>query len=260
MLTQKRQYNYLIKRWLLIRRHLMAYAASGDPESLHRVRVEVKKLKAFLQFARSIGRKKNAPSQPRSLKKMFRRAGMIRDAGIQLQLMQQFNLPDAAFRAGETQVIEQLSDAFREDFTYFDKSLRQTFRKLLGTLRPVRKHDVRHWLSRRLGAIAEMVASPGSDQLHEARKVVKSLVYFLGMLPGRLKRQSKINISYLDQLQDAIGKWHDLEVTVSMLISRKVGDRNVIGRLEKAHDRAGAAVHALVTGFEQKVLLRPGPL
>ena len=252
MLTRKRQYNYLIKRWLLIRRHLMAYSASGSQESLHRIRVEVKKIKAFLQFAGSVGRSKDAPAQTRGLKKMFRRAGKIRDAGIHLQLMQQFHVPDAAFRAGEAQVIEQLSQAFREDSAYFDKSLRQTFRKLLGTLHPVRKRDVRDWLTGRLGAIAGIVASPGTDQLHQARKEVKSLMYFLGMLPGRLTRQSKINIPYLDQLQDAIGKWHDLDITVSLLTSRKLGGRKVVGRLEKARDRAGAAVCAMGAGFEKK--------
>ncbi|MGE7776537.1 CHAD domain-containing protein [Chitinophaga sp. NPDC101104] len=253
MLTRKKQYNYLIKRWLLIRRHLMAYSASGDQDALHRIRVEIKKVRAFLQFAGSPGGGKKGPSQPRALKKMFRRAGKIRDAGIHLQLMQQYHITDAAFCVGETQEIEQRSVAFREDVTYFDKSLRHTFRKLLGTLRPVRKRDVRRWLSRKVGAIAGMVASPGTDQLHPARKEVKSLVYFLGMLPGQLSRRSKINVPYLDQLQDAIGKWHDLDITVSLVTSRKPGGSKVVSRLEKARDRAGAAVIAMGAGFEKRV-------
>ncbi|WP_423738094.1 CHAD domain-containing protein [Chitinophaga caseinilytica] len=253
MLTREKQYNYLIKRWLLIRRHLMAYSASGNQESLHRVRVEIKKIKALLQFTGSTGGRKNAPAQPRALRKMFRRAGKIRDAGIHLQLMQQYHITDAAFSAGETQAIEQLSAAFREDVAHFDKSLRQTFRKLLGALRPVRKRDVRRWLSRKVGAIAGMVASPGTDQLHPARKEVKSLIYFLGMLPGRLSRRSKINVSYLDQLQEAIGKWHDLDITVSLVTSRNPGGSKIISKLEKARDRAGAAVYAMSVGFEKRV-------
>lgn len=252
MLRKKRQRKYITKRCVQVRRELHAFAGSVSQESVHKLRVEIKKIRAFAKFAK-LDEQKGVAERLETIKRIFHRAGSIREANINLQMMKQFNIHHPAFKTEETNIIEQESGRFRLYAVRYDKHFRNAVIYLLKTLHPVRNGAIRHWFSRQLKAIAKVVVPPSTDQLHLARKKIKRIVYVHGMLQKRLVNKLKLNITYLDQLQDAIGKWHDAAVAVELLISRKVGDKATINKLKKEQDKTGVAVHKISDGFWEKV-------
>jgi len=84
MLKKSKQRQYLAKRDRQWQQELEAYADSRDPEAIHRLRVAVKKIKAFASFSKACSGK-DTMKDVNLLKKMYRQAGVIRDAGNHLQ-------------------------------------------------------------------------------------------------------------------------------------------------------------------------------
>lgn len=236
-----------------MRRHLYAFADSGSQEALHKLRVEIKKIRAFGKFTELYRGKKKAVHL-KTIKKIFHRAGTIREANINLQMMKQYHINHPAFGAESTHILQQESEKFRSHTARYDKHIRNTVQSLLKTLHPVRNSDIRHWFKRQLKKIAAGVTASSTDQLHPARKNIKYLLYVHGILQKRLVEKLNVNIDYLDRLQDDIGKWHDTVVAVKLLASGNAGNKARISSLQKEQDKTGAVVHATSNGFWDKAL------
>ncbi|WP_346317706.1 CHAD domain-containing protein [Chitinophaga sp. YIM B06452] len=255
MLKRKKQQKYLVKRCLEIRRQLRAFADSGSQEALHKLRVEIKKIRAFEKFA--VPGKENA-KRMKTIREIFHRAGIIREANINLQMMKQYHINHPAFSTEATQTLRQESEQFRLHAAGYDQYIRNTVSALLRATRPVRNRDIRHWAARQLKKIAAGVTALSTDQLHEARKSIKNLLYVHGILPERLVERLNLNIPYLDQLQDDIGKWHDTALAVDLLASGGAGNKTKIIKLKKEQDKMSDAVHAASDGFWDKAV-QPSP-
>ncbi|MGX5819249.1 CHAD domain-containing protein [Chitinophaga lutea] len=238
MLKRKKQRKYLTKRCRELRLQLHTFCHDGGEEPLHKVRVEIKKLKAFTTFT-------HTAALPGSLRKIFRKAGVIREAGINGRLMQQLHLQDTALQdAGE------ITQQFRSRYRRYDHDIRRACKKLAHGLHPVRSGRTGHWLQHQLEAVGQIMFMSETDQLHKARKKLKNLLYVLGMLGGRPAFVTKIDTSYLDRLQDAIGRWHDLAVAANLLASRGLGGKALFRSIETRRNRALALVQAMGGNFE----------
>lgn len=250
MLKKKRQQKYLIKRWLEIRRQLYAFSGSGNHDALHKLRVEIKKIRAFVKLYKG---KIATTGQLKAVRKIFHRAGIIREANINLQMMKRLHIEQPVFNAEEKHAIQRESERFHLHPDRYEKHIRNNIRSLLKVIRPIRNRSIKHWFSRQLKAIAGIVAASSTDQFHLARKKIKRLIYIYGMLHKRLTHTLKINIAYLDQLQDAIGEWHDTTVAAELLTDRNTGNKTALKRLRNEQDRAGVAIHTLGDDFLGKV-------
>jgi CHAD domain-containing protein len=215
--------------------------------------VEIKKIRTATEFIKSQEGQKKGTAQMKPLKKIFHRAGAIREANINLQMMKDFNISHPAFKAEEKDLLQQESEQFRLHAVRYDNHFRKAVCNLLKTLRPIRNRNIKRWFSRQLRAIARFVVTPSTDKLHSARKKIKSLIYVHGMLHMRLATELKLNVDYLDQLQDVIGKWHDKAVAVELLIFRNVGSKATINKLKKERDQAGDVIYVISDDFWGKV-------
>ncbi|MCF6402484.1 CHAD domain-containing protein [Chitinophaga filiformis] len=252
MLRRKRQRKYLVKRCLELRDQLHTFAASGSQEALHKLRVEIKKLKAFSELTKLYKGEKEATIK-KNIKKIFHRAGIIREAGINLQMIRQFDICQPLFSIKATNIIQQESAKFRLHETRYDHDIRNTVISLLQSLHPVHSRDIKQWFSGQLKKIAIVVTAASSDQLHEARKKIKNLIYVHGILHKPLAAELKLKIDYLDQMQDAIGKWHDAAVAVDLLEAHGSGKAKA-SKLRREQDKAREAIHAIGDGFWEKVV------
>ncbi|PSL36161.1 CHAD domain-containing protein [Chitinophaga ginsengisoli] len=255
MLKKKRQRKYLVKRCLELRSQVHAFAGSGDQEALHKLRVEIKKLKAFSKLTKLYKGEKEITIK-KNIRKIFHRAGLIREANINLQMIKQFDIHQPAFNTEAKDTIRQETAKFRLYRTHYNDDIRNTAVSFLNSLRPVHNHDIKHWVNRQLKKIAEVVTTTSTDQLHEARKRIKNLVYVHDILQKRLAAALTLNIDYLDQLQDVIGKWHDTAVAVELLTAHNSGSKAKITALQKEHDKADKAIHTIGDGFWDKVVKR----
>lgn len=253
MLKRKRQRKYLIKRCLELRSQVHDFAASGSQEALHKLRVEIKKLKALSKLTKLYKGEKEVAIK-KNIKKIFQRAGTIREANINLEMIKQFDIHQPEFSTEAKDTIQHETAQFRLHRTDYNDDIRNTVSSFLKSLQSVRNRDIKHWVTRQLKKIAGVVTTTSTDQLHEARKRIKNLVYMHGILQKRLAAALTLNIDYLDQVQDAIGKWHDTAVAVELLAAHNSGNKTKLSKLHKEQDKAGKAIHAMGEDFLDKVV------
>ncbi|MVT07808.1 CHAD domain-containing protein [Chitinophaga tropicalis] len=246
MLKRKRQRQYLLKRQLDIQHQLHDFAESGSQEALHKLRVEVKKIKAVIKLYK--GRK--TAIELKSVREMFHHAGMIREAGINLQIVKQFHISYPAFTANAKRIIQKESERFRLDMAHYDKQIRSMIKSLTKLLHPIRNSDINDWVTRQLRKIAAIVTTSSTNKFHSARKRIKNLIYVHGIFHKRLAAVLPLNIDYLGQMQDVIGRWHDTEVAVELLGAHPSAN---IGKLQKEKDKAENAIHTISDRFWSKV-------
>ncbi|HTI90558.1 MAG TPA: CHAD domain-containing protein [Puia sp.] len=225
MLSRKKQKKYLTKneRDLLVQ--LQVFSESGDADALHRIRLDVKKIKAFAQMVRSCSDKKMSANKRifkdlGLLKKMFRQAGKVRDASNTSKLLQQRHWVPAAFTEEQDDLRTTAADKFRQQVGEYRKKGKKAGRQLLKDVNAIHTGCIRDWYAGQLIRIGVLLTASG-DQLHEARKKIKELLYVQKVLPPRLVESLNLDKGYLDELQEVIGNWHDMALVVAAYAGRE---------------------------------------
>ena len=207
MLSRKKQRKYLAKKSREWQNHLHAYRLSGNPETLHKLRIAVKKIKAIARFSKAcIG----GPDRKEvgGLKEMYRQAGAIRDAGNQLQLLGRLPAVPQAFLDEQKGLQEEATTEFLRHVKRYRRKGKRAVCRLLAAVDSIDIHRIRDWYAMQLISIGvHLIAS--RDDLHKARKQIKELLYVLNLLPSRLVAGLHLDTDYLQRLQEAIGQWHD---------------------------------------------------
>lgn len=215
MLKKKKQHKYLAKRWHAVRSYLSDFADTSNPEVLHQLRVEVKKLKAFAVFTAKSGRHRKRALRP--LRKMFRKAGVIREAGLTMALLKKHRISDPTLKAASQAVIERQTAAFCAHVAYYGRQAEKAVALLRKKRHAVTDGRVKRWFSAQLKRTAGLLAAPPPAQWHNARKKIKNMLYVYGMLPGDLAASLQLNEKYLQHLQEQIGNWHDAALASNLL-------------------------------------------
>jgi CHAD domain-containing protein len=228
MLKRKKQRRYLSKRCQNIRHYLQAYADSRGREDLHKLRVELKKIKAFMKLHK----------QKNTIREIFQHAGMIREADLNLEMMKQFHINQPAVKTRAQKTLKNEPDRFCAEVEHYGEIIQDACSDLKKQLSPIKGRKIKHWVSRQLKKIAVIIET---DQLHATRKRIKNLVYIHALYP-----KLPLNTEYLDQLQDTIGKWHDAEVAIGLLKKHSKA-------LVKLRDESYEAVRTLSQNFKEKV-------
>lgn len=213
MLTKKKQRQYLTgkeQQWL---DDLVAFDESRDEEALHRLRLGIKKIRALVRLS-GHQRGKSLAKGFRPLKKMFRQAGMIRDSRSQLRLLEEHNLLSPEYRERRDRELRDAGDQFSRRVGVYRKQGKKAGRMLLADLHSIHSGRIRRWVANEIIRTA-ILLTKSADELHRARKKIKTLLYVQKILPNKLTTQLRLNTAYLDKLQDSIGKWHDVLVAAT---------------------------------------------
>lgn len=209
MLSRKRQKKYLLKKeqdWLV---QLESFSQSEDPEAIHQLRLGIKKVRAFVELMKECSARK-APKDFALLKKMFRQAGKIRDAGNNIKLLEHFHLATDELERERVSAVAE----FKRHMPEYRKKGKKAGRHLQADVISIKPSCVKDWYAARLIKISVLLTASG-DLLHEARKRIKELLYVSRMLPEELVGEIGLDRGYLDQLQEAIGQWHDTAVVLT---------------------------------------------
>src|SRR3954447_2348284 len=79
-MKKKEAYKHLNKLWKKMQQEFKKFTCSDDPEKLHRFRVQVKKIRSFLTLLETNEKNKELLKKFKPVKKIFKSAGIIRDA------------------------------------------------------------------------------------------------------------------------------------------------------------------------------------
>jgi len=213
MLTKKRQRRFLAEkeqRWL---QELVVFDESRDEKALHRLRLEVKKIRALVELAK-VRSGKRAAVHVSGLKKMFRLAGVIRDAGSRVRFLEERHLLSEEHREGQARSIRMATEKFTAKIHQYRKKGKKASKRLQTAMHPIHAGRVLRWYA---GEIIRtgVLLSGGGDELHQARKKIKMMLYVQKILPAAIAERVGLNRDFLDELQEAIGQWHDAVVAMT---------------------------------------------
>jgi CHAD domain-containing protein len=252
MLSRKRQRKFLSANEKEFLRQLKAYRISGnDEESLHRLRLSIKKIKALTVLSKACAIK--APLKDfRLLEDLFSLSGQIRDSNSSLLYWEKYRLITPEERHRQIAFMASPSDKLLAGKKAFLKKGNKAGRLLQQDVRAISNRGIRIWYAGQLIHIGVLLAASG-DQLHQARKKIKSLLYVHKILPDRVIAALQLNPEYLDCLQDAIGQWHDIVMAMS---GRDNSNPSGQVMMQECRNKE-AAVHDLANDYYRKVHRQP---
>jgi CHAD domain-containing protein len=250
-MKKKTERKYVVKTWRLMKRHLRSFVKNGEQEDLHHFRTGVKKLRALLILADSAEKAPELEKRFKPVRKIFKQAGEIRNAYINQELGKVAG-ENTDFTREQQQIMETATLAFNADNDQHRVWLRKTRRIILKRIRPVSKLHLTLYYRQQLESIAAGLNQLRFDEdLHTCRKQLKVLLYNYTLAGPEL--EISFNKVYIDQVQEAIGSWHDNELAITLLSTGEAWNSNGISNgLKKQSAKLKKQLTTLIRNFQEQ--------
>jgi CHAD domain-containing protein len=234
-----------------MKRHLRSFVENGDQEDLHRFRTGVKKLRALLILADSAAKDSALEKRFKPVRKIFKQAGEIRDAYVNQELGKAVG-ENGDFIREQQDIMNIATLTFNADEDRHRAWLQKTRRRLLKRISPVSKLHVTLYYRQQLETIAATLNQLRFDEgLHTCRKQLKILLYNYPLISGELN--IPFNQAYIDRVQEAIGNWHDNQLTITLLSAWKMENNNgTIIKLKRQATRLKKQITGLTRNFQEQ--------
>ncbi len=212
MPSAKVQKQYLQTRITKAIYHLQLFCKKESVEQLHRLRVELKKVKSLLRFSDDCTANK-LKKQLKLLQEIFKHAGKIRSAHIHLELTnpptsKKFRINQSADKKIEWQKFSANCDLYIAHLLKVQSIAMERIQHIAG-----KRAD--RWYKQQIKKTAKLLAN--EDGLHDARKRIKRLLHITEVH----NPNPVLNKPYLKKLESYIGKWHDVIETTGELQQQK---------------------------------------
>jgi len=258
MQGKSQQEKFYHKCWRELRKHFGEFNATFDPEEIHRLRVAVKKINSLFYFLEKCRGDESAAEIFKPVKKIFKHAGLIRSACLNLQLISRYRIPCPELKEEQKKIQQEQTGSFlsveEEYLALIIKAYSLPFKKLKSKcIRKVYRRELEELALFFEGDVPE-------NQLHEYRKKIKVLLYMHEGLNNKLLSKLNLNTEYLGKLQETIGRWHDATVTVELLTDKGYTDAKFTARPEREIRRLLDVIKSMTAGMRDKVFLEAGEL
>ncbi|WP_461451382.1 CHAD domain-containing protein [Mucilaginibacter sp.] len=250
-MKSKEQIKYFDEEWDDMESYLKSFLKNGDQEDLHRFRVQVKKINSFIFLADSDDHHTKLGKYFKPVKKVFKQAGIIRDAYNNLELAKKYNMQQDEFILAQQKLMEDAANDFKLAGNKYLKKLKSAHSEILEKIEPISNLHITLFYENQLNLIANKLADlKFDDSLHEARALVKILVYNYQLVQPVL--ETGFNEDYLQDVQTAVGDWHDNEVAIALFSGHPKHDKAAVSRLKKKHTKLKNNIVSLVTDFYEQ--------
>jgi CHAD domain-containing protein len=210
-------------------RSLLKLRGSSQPDAVHSFRTTSRRLQVLLEELLPV-RDRNQKKLMKSLNRIRRRAGQIRDIDVQLAALRSLTLPLEPRK--KRQLTESLIELRRKEEKRLRKQLKKkTISDISKRIRRASKSYDSNKIGDPLAVARQMLMSiekPSNgrideDLLHRYRLRIKRARYAVEFAPA--SSDAKQFITELKKLQDAVGHWHDW-FTLTQTASQQLGDIN----------------------------------
>ncbi len=203
--------------------HLRDYRRHENPDALHHVRVDIKKIKATLAAINGCQKGFKAHKNFIPFRNIFRRAGRIREPGVLAQMLRQYNVGETVDELMHGNV-KRSEAAFKSDIPRFIDALKKSTKKLVGFSKRVHHDDFASYLADKKKEVrSQLYPRPKMAIIHKVRKGVKEVVYLSEIEDNGKNREAKF---YAD-IQDVIGRLHDKQVLLDLLKNKSTKTHRV---------------------------------
>lgn len=264
MLKQKKQERYFNKHWEGMFSHLYNYCVGHDPEELHKLRVEMKKIEAlFVLSELCVWNKKDAKKFAKyfePVRTVFKSAGKIRTAYLNLKMIEKYESEDSKFNSKfkekQNGILMKQSDKFCSHMITFAEIINKNYKPIVKLLRDIESKKIIDIYEKQLKRLDTSLKNyKSSDELHKSRKKIKRLLYAYSFLNKSLTKKINLDTKYFDGLQDDLGKWHDSDVAAELLSSAGFSDKKVIKEVKTQRDNCLKAINSTAENFLEKAVL-----
>ena len=204
-MKKKQLKQYLNKEWKAARQSLKGFVDEGEKEALHRFRVQVKKLRAFITLAGKTSAAKGLRKDFSPVRDIFQKAGTIRDAQLHIALGKE-QKAGRDFIAKQQRLLYENIRRFRLKGKSYLKRTNKSHKQVDHHVKPLQDKAIRNYYNNQLHWVSENI-SGSTALLHPCRKRLKVLIYDY-KFAGKVLNQD-IDKDYLKTLEKSIGDWHD---------------------------------------------------
>lgn len=259
MLTKQKQRNYFEERWNNAFVFFAHFAKKTNEHDLHRMRVELKKIKALLKLHEKLGGKAAPESGMKALQKVFSQAGDIRNAQVSAQLLKHHHGGSAKFFTEQRKQVAHKAKKFVSETEHNMGKLTELKMSIWKNFRNIPSNDLTRSFNRQLKK-AGACFSPRLKvkELHNARKLIKRIVYTYNALNKKTAEQLHLNTDYLHNLENQIGKWHDVEVTQDLLKKQAPQQKAALTKLNGQKQKLVEHITVLTRRFREKIVVQTG--
>ena len=215
----KKLSRYGMERLKSLSDQLVNYGEFPEPELLHRIRLDVKKIKAILNVTEFCVKGFDAHKLYLPFRTIFRRAGEIRQADVLNELSQIHNIKSQHVRDVKALLVNQeLVPTFQNDLPKFLYSLQKKRAKLKDFFKEVKHSSFKEYLSLKNDDLRKQLYPKLNQRvLHKARKIVKEILYL-----SAITKKSKQRLDpFYDKLQELIGQGHDKQNVMALMNTDK---------------------------------------
>ena len=246
-MKRKQEKRYLAKEWETMHSHLLSFVKEGEQEHLHHFRVQVKKLRALVIIADSSLDKPTLAPNFKPVRKVFKKAGEIRDVFIKLEIAKDHGIDNGDFLTDWNRQLETTGKSFRKKGKRHLRDLKRTHTKLKTGIRAIPDVHINLYYQTQLQQIAAALAeNTFDDSLHNCRKQLKILIYNYQLLRPTL--DLGFNEIYLEEIQTAIGDWHDNQAAIDLLKNENI-DKEILNGLNKKNGKLRKQITTLTKDF-----------
>lgn len=203
------------------RKQLGAYRAHPTIGEMHTLRIDMKAIRSLCFLLEAAGEQHEAKALHRTIKKLFGKAGRIRELQLEAAWLRHHQLP-ALYRSQHFPI--QLASAH-------GAFLRQCQRKekFIDNLGKRLAREAHHLDRRKAGSYFLSLVDDvchaldprtPTAQWHNLRKKIKRLLHAYRWLSARRKAPETVRrcMQDLDELQALLGNWHDIQVMLQRLL------------------------------------------
>ena len=193
--------------------HLRDYGRHGKSDALHKIRVDIKKLKAILAALNGSMKGFKAHKNFIPLRNIFRKAGNIREPHVLARMLRKYKVDETVDELTSGNV-ERSATSFKSDVPRYINVVKNRTKKLPAFSKHVRHDDFSSYLiDKKKEVKSQLYPRPKMAIIHKVRKGIKELMY-LSELEDDRKRSE---IKFYDNIQDVIGRYHDKQVLLDLL-------------------------------------------
>jgi CHAD domain-containing protein len=196
---------YIVNRLRSVEQNLSNYKKDKNPENLHRLRVDIKKIKAIFSFAENAYKEKYDTPK---LKPLFQQAGKIREIEINIRLL-------PAFQSTPKRIIDQLKKKKKILIQQFIKNISSNIKLIkdyskevsLPAKLPHTKVIKKYF--KKEEQKANKILSGTREDIHTYRIKIKKLMHLYNALPERIQKKIKWDKEKISEQLKKLGNWHD---------------------------------------------------
>ena len=193
-----------------------------EEDTLHDIRVEIKKVKAVLSLLGHSHKKFNTHKAFLPYRTIFRKADAIREPIILNTILSDNQLTET--NNDQPRLLKGPTvEAFLDDIPFHIESVLSSWKKLKPWIRTENRKEFKGFMRKKKKEVEKGIfPTPDMENIHAIRKKIKAILY-LSKIKGDL---SKTEEKFYHEMEQTIGQWHDKQVLQANL-------NNLNGRADK---------------------------